>query len=110
MARNLEPSLPEAWMHRGRAATLCLGLAGIWCAALLSAQAPAPSQNSPAISFSKDILPVLDANCLTCHGEGLQLSKLDLRTREGALKGGDHGAAIVPGNAEQSRLYRLITG
>jgi hypothetical protein len=33
-----------------------------------------------------------------------------LRTREGALKGGDSGAAIVPGKADQSRLYRRIAG
>jgi hypothetical protein len=33
-----------------------------------------------------------------------------LRTRESALKGGDNGAAIVPGKADQSRLYRRIAG
>jgi hypothetical protein len=33
-----------------------------------------------------------------------------LRTREGALKGGDSGAAIVPGKADQSRLYRRVAG
>ncbi len=40
----------------------------------------------------------------------MQLAKLDLRTRESALAGGAHGPAIVPGNAEQSRLFRRITG
>src|SRR5207253_2403680 len=35
---------------------------------------------------------------------------LDLRSREGALKGGDSGAAIIPGKADQSRLYRRIAG
>ena len=40
----------------------------------------------------------------------MQLAKLDLRTRESALAGGAHGAALVPGNAEQSRLFRRITG
>ena len=97
-------------MHRGRFAALCLGLAGMSWAALLAAQAPAAPSGSSPVSFSKDIFPVLDSNCLACHGEGLQLSKLDLRTREGALRGGEHGAAIVPGNAEQSRLFRLISG
>ena len=38
------------------------------------------------------------------------LSRLDLRTRESALSGGAHGAALVPGNAEQSRLYRMVAG
>ena len=37
------------------------------------------------------------------------MSKLDLRTRAGMLKGGEKGPAIVPGNAEASALYRRIT-
>ncbi len=40
----------------------------------------------------------------------MQLSKLDLSSRESAIKGGEHGAAIVPGKAGASRLYRLISG
>jgi hypothetical protein len=40
----------------------------------------------------------------------VQLSKLSLATRESALKGGEHGADIVPGNADKSRLYRLAAG
>jgi len=56
-----------------------------------------------AVSFAKDIRPILHAACEGCHGD-LQASGLDLRTRETALKGGDQGVAIVPGSAEQSRL------
>jgi hypothetical protein len=40
----------------------------------------------------------------------MQLSRLDLRTRESALKGGERGPALVPGNAAESRLFRLIAG
>lgn len=40
----------------------------------------------------------------------MQLSKLVLRTPETALKGGDKGSDIVPGNADQRRLYRLVAG
>ena len=38
------------------------------------------------------------------------MSKLDLSTREGMLKGGEKGPAIVPGDAEASPLYRRIAG
>ena len=48
--------------------------------------------------------------CNQCHGATLQMSKLDLSTREGMLKGGEKGAAIIPGNAEGSALYRRISG
>jgi hypothetical protein len=52
---------------------------------------------------------ILRARCVACHGEG-QKSGLDLRTREGLLKGGSRGAAIRPGDADESLLYRLIAG
>jgi hypothetical protein len=62
------------------------------------------------VSFTADIRPVFENSCWKCHGSAIQLSKLDLRTRDAALKGGDKGAAIVPGKAEDSRLYRLVAG
>ncbi len=62
------------------------------------------------VSFAKDIQPILQNSCWKCHGEAMQLSKLDLRTLEGALKGGEKGASILPGKAEESRLYRSTRG
>ncbi len=38
----------------------------------------------------------------------MKLDDLDLSSREAALRGGEHGAAIVPGNAERGKLYRTI--
>ena len=35
-----------------------------------------------AVSFSKDIQPIFEASCWKCHGAAIQLSKLDLRSRE----------------------------
>ncbi|MCM3880460.1 MAG: PSD1 and planctomycete cytochrome C domain-containing protein [Vicinamibacterales bacterium] len=63
-----------------------------------------------SVSFAKDIQPILASSCLNCHGDALQLSKFDLRTRESALLGGQHGSDIVPGNAEQSRMYKRVAG
>lgn len=40
----------------------------------------------------------------------MQSSRLDLSTFENALRGGARGSAIVPGRAEDSRLYRLAAG
>jgi hypothetical protein len=62
-----------------------------------------------AVSFEREIRPILQSSCEGCHGE-LKTSGLDLRTRESAMHGGDQGAAIVPGSAERSRLYRRIAG
>ena len=64
----------------------------------------------PTVSFARQIAPILDARCLKCHGESIQLGKLDLRTRAAALTGGEHGAALVPGRSESSPLYRRVAG
>ena|SRR5438094_7608804 len=48
--------------------------------------------------------------CSQCHGPSLQMSKLDLSTREGMIKGGEKGTALIPGDAESSPLYRRVAG
>ncbi|HKD06004.1 MAG TPA: PSD1 and planctomycete cytochrome C domain-containing protein [Bryobacteraceae bacterium] len=67
--------------------------------------APATAQ---LVSFATDIRPIFENSCWKCHGGSVQLSKLDLRSRDAALKGGQRGAAIVPGKADESRLYRVV--
>jgi hypothetical protein len=57
----------------------------------------------------KEVRPILD-RCLQCHGEAIQMSKLDLRTREAMLKGGEKGPVVVPGDSAASSLYQRITG
>jgi hypothetical protein len=84
---------------------ICILAASFSAAPRTAAQTP---QNS--VSFSHDILPILSENCLKCHGESMQLSKLNLSSRQNALKGGSTGAAIIPGNAEDSKLYRMVAG
>ncbi|MEK7756342.1 MAG: c-type cytochrome domain-containing protein, partial [Planctomycetota bacterium] len=61
------------------------------------------------VSFSRDVQPILTENCFKCHGEALQLSGLDLRSRATMLKGGQKGPAVVPGKADLSRLYKLVS-
>ncbi len=59
-----------------------------------------------AKSFRNNILPILNANgCAGCHGGNGGLTV----TSVGALlAGGDHGPAIVPGNADSSNLVRKL--
>ena len=78
--------------------------------ALLNAQAPAVPTAPSQVTFAKDIQPILEKNCLSCHGDAMQMSKFDLRSREAAMSGGAHGMVIVPGSAEQSKLYRMVSG
>ncbi|MCY3007195.1 MAG: DUF1549 domain-containing protein [Planctomycetota bacterium] len=64
----------------------------------------------PPVSWSKDVLPILRANCYACHQASKTQGGFRMTDFEGLLKGGESGdAAIVPGNAEASNLLREIT-
>ena len=64
----------------------------------------------PTASLFSRVEPILGRECRGCHGEGQVLSGLDLRTREGLLKGGTRGPAVIPGNAAKSLLYQALEG
>src|ERR1700688_4471048 len=81
-----------------------------WAVVLLMAPALTPATAAEKISFSHDVAPILSAKCIQCHGQVSLMSNLDLRGREAALKGGQHGPVIVPGDADSSHLYRHLTG
>jgi len=81
------------------------------CIAAVSFSRVVTSANAQErVSFTKDVQPILEQNCLGCHGPSMQSSRLDLSTLDNALRGGMRGSAIVPGHAEDSRLYRLAAG
>ncbi|MCF6313295.1 MAG: PSD1 and planctomycete cytochrome C domain-containing protein [Verrucomicrobiales bacterium] len=78
---------------------------------LQSAEKPSPSPKA-AITYEQHIRPILKANCFHCHGEGDKLKgDLDLRLRRFIVKGGENGAAIIPGDLKKSLLHQqLIKG
>ena len=61
-----------------------------------------------ATSEREIMASILGAKCLPCHGRRRQEAGLDLRTREGLLKGGKSGPAIISGNPEKSLLLKRI--
>jgi len=83
--------------------------------AAAAAKAAGGGDGAPAaagVDFQRDVLPILSENCFKCHGpdDGARKSNLRLDVRESALAGGKSGdAAIVPGDADASELYRRIT-
>ena len=64
---------------------------------------------SPAIDFGKDIKPILQTKCVSCHGIEKQKGELDLSTLLAAKKGGENGPAIIPGKLQESELIHRIT-
>ena len=55
-----------------------------------------------------EVRPVLESNCLPCHGGKSTRGGLDLSTREALLRGGDDGPVVVAGQSRQSVLYKRI--
>ena len=74
----------------------------------LGAQKPEPA--APAVDFARDIQPILEAQCYECHGPEKPRGRLRLDVGALAMKGGETGPAIIPGNSEQSLLVRRILG
>ena len=68
------------------------------------------SETAAGADFEQDVRPILSGKCFSCHGEKRQESGLRLDRRETALKGGDHGALLVPGKSAVSLLYLVVTG
>ena len=74
----------------------------------ISAGAALPGpQQFPKVDGDR-IQALLLLRCAVCHGAERQEAGLDLRTRDGILKGGKSGHAAVPGHPEQSLLLRKI--
>src|SRR5580692_2042326 len=60
--------------------------------------------------FENRVRPVLSKNCYKCHSQDSEKVKgrLMLDTKDSLLRGGQSGAAIVPGNPESSLLIKAI--
>jgi uncharacterized membrane protein len=65
-----------------------------------------PSANS---IYAKQINPILDANCVACHGEAKSQGGLRMDSYDQLMRGGKDGAVVVAGNAEKSALFQRIT-
>ena len=58
--------------------------------------------------FERDILPIVNAYCVHCHGWVQRQGELDMRSLPLLLQGGQSGPAIKRGNASESLLYQKI--
>ena len=77
----------------------------------VSVSAPLAAQTPDIEFFEARIRPVLAQKCYGCHNSKMPAPKasLVLDTREGLLKGGTSGPALVPGKPLESRLIKVLT-
>src|SRR5215831_3495050 len=67
---------------------------------------PAFAQRDPL--FKTEILPVLEKNCVSCHGPSQKMAKLDLSSFTGMMEGSSSGPVIAPGKPERSLMWKMI--
>ncbi len=67
-----------------------------------------PEEAAALTYFQGTVKPVLWQNCYRCHFGMNHKGGFNLSTRALLLKGGKHGAAVVPGQPDNSLLLRLV--
>lgn len=58
--------------------------------------------------FEKAVAPLIVRRCLGCHNASEAKGGLVLTTREGMLRGGESGTALVPGKPDESHLLDRV--
>ena len=89
---------------------------GLVALALPLAAAAAVADDAARVDFVKDVKPILTQSCVKCHG--LDAAKprkkaaagLRLDDKAAAFKGGRSGVSIIPGDAKNSLLFKLLSG
>jgi len=83
-------------------------LASIACAILFTVTSvPLLAAEDP--SYLRDVRPILDQNCTSCHQPASKQSDLDLTTYARFQAGGKRGPAFVAGSPEQSLVIQFLT-
>src|SRR4051794_41880239 len=90
-----------------RTRSQCCVLAGL---GLLIAGVADGASADGTVDFVKDVQPIFAKHCYACHGPERQKHELRLDVKSVALAGGESGKAIVPGDADGSRLIRSVSG
>ena len=68
----------------------------------------AGAETPPPPSFARDVAPLLDRWCASCHGERHHHAGLRLDSYEAVLGGGDSGPAVIAGDVASSLLVAKI--
>lgn len=78
-----------------------------------STEPEAPSQPDYGaivdISYSAHVQRLFNDNCTGCHAGANAAANLDLSSWQSLIRGSRHGEAIIPFDAENSRLHRMLS-
>ena len=66
--------------------------------------------NAQTVDYTKQIAPLWDTYCIDCHSADDADGEFALDTFAALMKGGEEGAAIVAGKADESLLVKFLEG
>ena len=70
----------------------------------------APTEAPAAtVSFTNDVLPILESRCVNCHGGDRIEEGLLLRSYDEVMAGSQNGVVVVPGDTANSLMVELVT-
>lgn len=101
------------FLSRALTASVCAAGLTITSTSMLHAQEAAkPGKIDPVaptldrpIDYDKDIQPIFDEKCVSCHNIVTPESKLNLEDAASLFKGGKRGPTVIPKDVEKSLLY-----
>ncbi|MFQ5732046.1 MAG: DUF1549 domain-containing protein, partial [Planctomycetaceae bacterium] len=89
-------------------AVLLAGLGWATAGRRRASVATGTTRETPASRFDRSIAPLLGQRCLDCHSGSEPKGGLDLTRKATTLKGGESGAAVVPGKPDRSLLWKRV--
>lgn len=89
---------------KSRPLILASALGSIAAALAVSAVAQQPAK----VTYEDHVLPVFRNNCLKCHNPEKAKADLDLSSFSAAMKGGSSGVVLKSGDADGSKLVKVI--
>lgn len=100
------PFICQSAPSHGRSAFL---FCRILLLSLLAVARPILGADSTAESlWTAHVEPLLKDHCVECHNPTRSKGGLDLTSLQTILRGGDRGAAVLPGRPDDSNLYRFL--
>ncbi len=68
-------------------------------------------EEAALVSFKRDVWPIIDDQCTSCHENPDADGEYDMTTVENMVKGGKKGGpGVVPGNPDESSIIKYIRG
>src|SRR5687768_9133926 len=89
---------------------MCMRSAIVWSVTVVIGALVPHLIHADELDYARDIKPLLAAHCAKCHGPEKQENGLRVDAGSLAVRGGDSGAAIVPGKPAASLLIQAVKG